>query len=365
MIERFKFKRVNEITGTFVLIVLAVLIVGVVWTGHSQRWFKSNVTLQIVLPENGAAGIRQGSEVYFLGTRVGSVSDVIVDAKGRMEAETSIRRDFFRFIRADSSAVVKKKFGVAGDSFFEITRGEGQPLPEANASIVCNEQFQSALEAAVEEIRREALQVLKKTSTGLDTWTQLGADLGKTRLHLDELTAKLDGLASGVEQGKGTVGRLLTDATLVQNAERFVGRLDGLAAGLETGQGTAGKLLTDKAMGEAAQELVLRANATLRQLQLVVTNLDAAVKNIETGSARFPEITEAVANEAKDLPGLVLQTRTSMREMERLIEALQKHWLVRKHVNPTNPPPTRPLPVEEGTPKKPVKNSRSSRNPAP
>ena len=175
--ERFKFRRVNEITGTFVLVVVAVLIAAVVWTGHSQRWFKSRVTLRIVLPEAGAAGIRQGSEVYFLGTLVGSVSDVIVDTTGRMEAEANIRRDFFRFVRADSSAVVKKKFGVAGDSFFEITRGEGQPLPEKNASIVCNEQFQSALEAAVEEIRRQAMAVLKKTSTGLDTWTTLGTNL--------------------------------------------------------------------------------------------------------------------------------------------------------------------------------------------
>ena len=74
--ERFKFRRVNEITGTFVLVVVAVLIAAVVWTGHSQRWFKSRVTLRIVLPEAGAAGIRQGSEVYFLGTLVGSVSDV-------------------------------------------------------------------------------------------------------------------------------------------------------------------------------------------------------------------------------------------------------------------------------------------------
>ena len=114
---RFKFRRVNEITGTFVLAVLAVLIAVVVWTGRSQRWFKGNVTLRIVLPEAGAAGIRQGSEVYFLGTRVGSVSDVIVETTGRMEAEANIRRDFFRFVRADSSAVVKKKFGVAGDSF--------------------------------------------------------------------------------------------------------------------------------------------------------------------------------------------------------------------------------------------------------
>ena len=80
--QRFKFRRVNEITGTFVLVVVAVLIAAVVWTGRSQRWFKSNVTLRIVLPEDGAAGIRQGSEVYFLGTLVGSVSDVDVDDDG-------------------------------------------------------------------------------------------------------------------------------------------------------------------------------------------------------------------------------------------------------------------------------------------
>ena len=63
--QRFKFRRVNEITGTFVLVVVAVLVAAVMWTGHSQRWFKSRVTLRIVLPEAGAAGIRQGSEVYF------------------------------------------------------------------------------------------------------------------------------------------------------------------------------------------------------------------------------------------------------------------------------------------------------------
>ena len=55
MPDRFKFRRVNEITGAFVLVVMAVLIAAVVWTGRSQRWFRSNVTLRIVLPEAGAA----------------------------------------------------------------------------------------------------------------------------------------------------------------------------------------------------------------------------------------------------------------------------------------------------------------------
>jgi phospholipid/cholesterol/gamma-HCH transport system substrate-binding protein len=309
---RFKFRRVHEITGAFVLIVIGLLVATVVWIGHSQRWFRSNISLGIILPETGAAGIRQGSEVYFLGTRVGSVYDVIVDTTGRMEARATIRRDFFRFVRADSSAVVKKKFGVAGDSFFEITRGQGAPLSEKNASIVCNEQIQSALESAIEDIRSETLLVLKKTSAGLDTWTQLGADLRETRQHLDEVAVRLESITAGVEQGKGTVGKLLTDATLADEATNFLGQ----------------------------------ANQSMSELRGVVTNLSTAVKNAQTATERLPEITDAAANEAKDLPGLVQQTQTSMRELERLIEAMQRHWLVRKYVNRTNPPPLRPSGVE-------------------
>jgi phospholipid/cholesterol/gamma-HCH transport system substrate-binding protein len=305
--EPFKLRRVNEITGIFVLIIVGMLIGAVLWMGHSQRWFRSRVALRITLPEAGAAGIRQGSEVYFLGTLVGTVSDVTVYPTGRMEAEANIRRDFFRFVRADSSAVVKKKFGVAGDSFFEITRGTGQTLPEAHAAIVCNEQFQSPLEAAVDEVRGATLAVLKKTAAGLDTWTQLGADLRDTREHLDQLTIRMDKMAANVETGQGTLGKLITDTTLM----------------------------------DQAQELLAKANQTVSQLQPAVTNVNIAAANL-------PTITDAVAGEAKNLPGLVQQTQTSMRELERLIEAMQKNWLVRKYVNPTNPPPAHPQPTTSG-----------------
>jgi phospholipid/cholesterol/gamma-HCH transport system substrate-binding protein len=328
MPDRFQFRRVNEITGAFVLVVMAVLIAAVVWTGRTQRWFRSNVTLRIVLPEAGAAGIRQGSEVYFLGTLVGSVSDVIADPTGRMEAQAAIRHDFFRFVRADSSAVVKKKFGVAGDSFFEITRGEGPPLPEKNASIVCNDQYESALESAIEEIRRESLGVLKKAGAGLDTWTKLGADLDETRQHLDQVAV----------------------------------RLESMTAGIEAGQGTVGKLMTDTALADEAQNLLARANDAMSELRGVVTNLNIAVKNVQNGTVRLPEITGTVADEMKDLPGLVQQTQVSMRELERLIEAMQHHWLLRKYVNQTNPPPLRPIPENPALEAKPSQGLHSPQN---
>src|SRR4029434_1926847 len=50
-----------------------------------------------------------------------------------------------------------------------------------------NEQLPSALEAAVEEIRREAVPALKKLSAGLDTWTTLGSNLITSRERLDQL----------------------------------------------------------------------------------------------------------------------------------------------------------------------------------
>ena len=67
-------------------------------------------------------------------------------------------------------------------------------------------------------------------------------------------------------------------------------------------------------------------------------------------------------DEAKDLPGLVSQTQTSMREVERLVEAMQRTWFVRKHVNQTNPPSAHPL-IENIVPeKKPGKALRSPRD---
>ncbi len=90
------------------------------------------------------------------------------------------------------------------------------------------------------------------------------------------------------------------------------------------------------------------------ELQTVATNLNGAMKNIQNGTARLPEISDAVAKDAQMLPApLVEQTQTSMPKIERVVEAMQRHWLLRRYVNKTNPPPpSHPLP-EIATPKPP------------
>ena len=308
---------------------LAVLVVALVLAGRSQRWFIGNVTLRIVLPEAGAAGIRQGSEVYFLGTLMGTVSDVNVDTSGRMAAQVNIRRDFFLFVRADSSAVVKRKFGVVGDAYFEITRGHGKTLPEKNASIVCNEQLPSALESAVEDIRRDAVPALKKLRAGLETWTALGSNLITSRDRLDQLIVRADSILTNLQEGKGT----------------------------------AGKLLTDSAAADELTTLLTNANHSMIELQATLTNLQQASGNLQLASTNLPAISDALGQEAKGLPGLVLQSQTSMRELERLTQAMQRHWLFRKYVNKTNPPPLQQPPASKELARKNFKPLRSPKDP--
>jgi phospholipid/cholesterol/gamma-HCH transport system substrate-binding protein len=327
---RFKFRHVNEVTGLFVLGVLAMVVAGAIFSGHSQRWFARKYAFDVLLPEAGAFGLKRGDEVFISGVSVGWVDDVRPVEDGRMKARVKVRGDFGRFVRVDSTATIKKVFGVAGDSFIEITRGTNGPLPSPGAFIVCLsvEELPARLERMLEELRAELMPVVSKAGTTFDEWAKLGSDLQQTQQKLHQLVTRLDHLAGEVEQGKGSVGKLLTDTALV----------------------------------DEAQSLLAGANDAMSELQGVVTNLNAAITSVQSGTARLPEITDAVAKEAKDLPGLVLQTQVSMRELERLVEALQRHWLLRKYVNKTDPPPLRPLPATEELPRKPVKTPRSPKD---
>ena len=332
MPSRFKFRHVNEWVGSFVIGIVALVLTGILFSSHSQRWFGRKFTFDVLLPQAGTSGLRRGDEVFILGVSAGLVDDVKVQDDGRVKAHVKIRRDFERFVRADSTASIKKAFAVAGDSFMEISTGTGAPLKGNSPTIVClaSEDSLGRMEKIVSDLQAELIPLVQKAGAGLEEWTALGADLKTARLELSGLFARWDRLTYALEEGKGTVGRMLNDPTFA----------------------------------DGAQELLTRANLAMMQFQTMATNLNSAATNIQTGAARVPEIADALADEMKDLPGLVRQTQVSMVELERLIEALQRHWLVRKYVDPANPESLRVMPDTAETEVKPRQVVRSPRGAA-
>ena len=291
----FKFRYVNEITGVFVLLIVALLVAGIILAGRAQGWFEPQSRITLLFPEEGSLGVQEGTRIQILQTTVGSVDKMIVQADGHMRAQARIKGDFFRwFVRQDSKAVVKKAFAVAGETFVEISRGRGAPMPKEGAELTCVSDV---------ELIQLAQDILKQVRGAVEEYTRLAADL------------------------RNPNGPLL----------QLLSHLSQIAAGLEKGEGPAGKLLRDPAMAQQIND----AMAEVRRI----------LADVRQATAQLPAMAKTAGGEVKDASGLVLQTQSAIREAEKLIEGIQKHWLLRRYVDQTEPStriPPQAVPATEG-----------------
>src|SRR5690606_22847933 len=115
----------DEWVGLVVLVATAAFFVAILQAGVLRDWFRPTSTLRIVLPEAGSAGLSVGGEVEVLGTRAGTVRRIIVNPDQRLYAEAEIDDQARAFIRRDSEAVIRRRFGIAGAAFVDISRGSG------------------------------------------------------------------------------------------------------------------------------------------------------------------------------------------------------------------------------------------------
>lgn len=300
MNKPFKFRYVNEIVGAFVLVVIAALMIGIILAGRAQEWFVPVYTLRLDFPEEGSLGLQKGAAVEILGTPVGAVEKIQVNDDGRMTGRFTIKGDFIRFVRVDSRAVVKKKFGIAGDAYVEVTQGRGAALDREIPLL-------ASKDTEITEIAQDILKRLQETTVpAIEEYTALAADLRSTNGPLVKLLANLE----------------------------------EITAGLERGEGSAGQLLRDPAMAQELTRILAQVNRALDEVQKILADVKAT-------TAQLPAAASTVGREVQDLPGVVVQSQATLREAERLILGLQQNWLIRKHVPPT--PATELIPASTTT----------------
>lgn len=245
----FKFRYVNEITGLFVLLAVALLAAGIFMAGNAQGLFEKKFTLHVVFTSaEGSFGLKKGSEIKILSTPAGTVGQVEPTPDGAIKAAFVIKERYHGFIRTNSVAVVKKTLVITGDAFVEIKVGDrNYPIIPDGGSIECvkdTEILQQA-SAMLEELRAKSMPALEKL-----------------QLVLNELPG-----------------------------------------------------------------LTVQAKQTLRQGEVLMRD---------------------------DLPGLLAQSQDTLRETQILIRGLQRHWLLRKYIEPVEGgpliDPSQTGPLREATP---------------
>ena len=291
--QPFKFRYVNEIVGTFVILVLVLLLVGIFLAGQAQQWFEAVHRYTLVFPPEGSMGLQENSEVVILGAVVGSLEKLSVDQEGNMTGRIAIRGDFYRFVRDDSKVIIKKKFLLAGDSYIDISKGKGEMLPE-EAELTCKKdtEITEFLEIEIENMIESILPVVDQAQAALKEYTEVAAGINDPEGELRQLLANLRIISDGLARGEGMAGGVLRDPAMAENLIEIIDSLKELTVQL-------------RAMAEDGAKAV----------------------------STLPSMAEDISGELKDARGMVLQSREALRETQSLLEALQKHWLISGYVD--------------------------------
>lgn len=297
-----RLRNTDEWVGILIIGAIAVLFVAVLQAGVLRDWFKPKTELRLVLPEAGVAGLAAGADVEVLGTRAGTVRRVVLEPDQQMYAVLEIDEQATPFIRRDSKAVIRRRFGVAGAAFVDIARGAGEEMDWSYAVIEATTERAPTdnISALIDEVRKKVFPILDNA--------------GRATNALAEIVERIN-------RGEGNVGRLLVNDTLIQQAETIVKSANKSVADLNEILAQVENVTREVGGPEGIPALVDRGNDVMRSLDRISREINEAARSA-------PGIAQNAEETAANLPAVLSQLQVTLQELDRLSAQLRASWLL-------------------------------------
>ena len=304
-----RLRHTDEWIGALVLAAVALLLIAALQAGVLRDWFKPTAELRLVLPSTGLAGLEVGADVEILGTRAGRVEQIVLDPDQQMYAMLEIDEQATAFIRRDSTAVIRRRFGVAGAAFVDIARGTGEEMDWTYAVIeaVTERAPTDSVSALIDEARQKVFPILD---------------------NANRVTQSLAEVAERINRGEGNVGRLLVDESMVREVEATVGSardavaaLNVLMADLQKSAGNINALTQQVSGPDGVPAVLAQTDESLATLRRILDDVAVATQ-------RVPAITKNVEGSTANLPALLTQLQVTVQKLDQLVAQLQRSWLL-------------------------------------
>ena len=303
-------RHTDELVGFLVLMAVAVLLGAILEAGFLGRWFQPTSTLRIVLPAAGGGGLANGADIEVLGTHAGNVRRIVVNPNQGMYAVAEIDDQVRSLIPRDSTAIIRRRFGIAGAAYVDIQRGYGAAMDWSYAVVDATSERAptESISALIDETREKIFPIL--TDTG-------------------RATHSLANLMGKVERGEGNAGRIMNDEAFMRSAETAlagagdaVQKLDRLLARLEEAVGDA------RALVKSANDGKTGIPGLLRHADRILADFSPAMRDLGAAATRAPTISRNIEETSENLPALLLQTQATAVQLEKLLAQLRRHWLL-------------------------------------
>jgi phospholipid/cholesterol/gamma-HCH transport system substrate-binding protein len=213
-------------------------------------------------------GLKVGAPVRVAGVEIGAVKkmDFIGD---KVEVTMQVSKEQQQRITNRSTASLGS-VSLLGEAAVDITaNSSGTPVPEWGyvASGPAPGSLATAAEAATRGLEQTSA-LLANVQEGRGTLGKLVTD-DRLYQQLNEFVDSAEAVTRGINAGRGTLGRLATNPAAAKSLEQSLQNLEMVTARIRNGEGSLGRLLNDDAVSKSV------TSAT--------SNLDAITGRINKG----------------------------------------------------------------------------------
>lgn len=186
--------------GAFIVVTLAILVIGVFIIGSKEYLFSSTYKLKTQF--DNVAGLAAGADVEVGGVHSGTVLSIELPHSPREKITVVMQLDkrTQEIVKKDSVASIETE-GLLGNEYVAVSFGSDGQADVANGDTI----------ASIAPLQMGAL--LKEASGILDSSKAAIQNVTSATAHLNDVSAKID-------SGQGTVGALVNDKALYNNLEQ-------------------------------------------------------------------------------------------------------------------------------------------------
>ena len=228
--------------GITVLVASITLAILIFLMSGSSSLFSRKLILKSYF--QNTAGLRVGAPVTVQGVTIGNVKAIEVVPNRTLDpvlVTMKVGKEYAFEIRKDSVAKLATA-GVLGELFVDIVS------KDAHGAQAEDGDFLKA-----------------QGATAMDDVISAGQG---TLQNMDVLLKRMDRILATVENGQGTIGKVINDPAMFNRANEILAQMQQIVTQINNGKGSIGKMLYD-------DELYRKANNTLDQLNQIVADINA------------------------------------------------------------------------------------------
>lgn len=223
------------LVGAFVIFGVLLFAVGLFLIGNRRMLFSD--TFEVYAEFKRIAALQKGAIVRVSGLDAGEVETIHLPTSpsGRFRVKLRVRKDVHPLIRLDSVASIQND-GLVGNKFIQIEAGTDQspqvpdrgtiqslePFDLADMFVKMNETI-DMVTTMIKEVKTgidEALTAVSATAIDAQTLIEdIGTEIRAITTSSQKVTADLQVIVAGVRQGRGTIGKLVNDDDVYDQAK--------------------------------------------------------------------------------------------------------------------------------------------------